>query len=71
MYLFSCESKVAGGTVSTFDLMAKRFVGGDFAALLDRVVTPGAGTFAVRVLGLTFAILLARFLYQRKIFLRV
>jgi predicted acyltransferase len=63
--------RFAGGTVSTFDLMAKRFVGGDFAALLDRVVTPGAGTFAVRVLGLTFAILLARFLYQRKIFLRV
>lgn len=63
--------RFAGGTVSTFDLLATRFVGGDFAALLDRIVTPGAGTFVARVLGLIFAIVLARFLYRRKIFLRV
>ena len=63
--------RFAGGTVSTFDQLATRFVGGDFAALLDRVVTPGAGTFVARVLGLIFAIVLARFLYRRKIFLRV
>ena len=63
--------RFAGGTVSTFDLLATRFVGGDFAALLDRVVTPGAGTFVARALGLIFAIVLARFLYRRKIFLRV
>ncbi len=61
----------AGGTVSTLELVATRFVGGDFAALLDRVVTPGAGIFLVRLLGLLFAITLAHFLYRRKIFLRV
>lgn len=63
--------RFAGGTVSTFELMATRFVGGDFAALLDNAITPGTGTFGVRVLGVVFAILLARFLYRRKIFLRV
>ena len=63
--------RYAGNSVSTFELMATRFVGGDFAALLDRVVTPNTGIFVVRVLGLAFAILLARFLYRREIFLRV
>jgi predicted acyltransferase len=63
--------RFAGGTVSTFELFATRFVGGDFAALLDRTITPGTGIFAVRLLGVAFAILLALFLYRRKIFLRV
>lgn len=63
--------RFAGSTVSTFELVATRFVGGDFAALLDRAVTPNTGTFVVRALGLIFAILLARFLYRRRIFLRV
>ncbi|MGQ0683792.1 acyltransferase family protein [Bradyrhizobium sp.] len=63
--------RFAGSTVSTFELFATRFAGGDLAALLDRAITPNTGTFVVRMLGLTFAILLARFLYRRKIFLRV
>jgi predicted acyltransferase len=63
--------RFAGSTVSTFELVAARFAGGDFAALLDRVITPGTGIFLVRLLGLVFAISLARFLYRRKIFLRV
>ncbi|MBI5318274.1 hypothetical protein [Bradyrhizobium sp.] len=63
--------RFSGDTVSTFELFATRFIGGDFAALLDRLMTPGTGTFVVRMLGLIFAILLARFLYGRKIFLRV
>ena len=63
--------RFAGSTVSTFELFATRFVGGDIAALLDRAMTPGTGTFVVRLLGVIFAILLARFLYRRKIFLRV
>ncbi len=50
---------------------ASRFVGGDFAGLLDRVVTQGAGGFAMQVLGLSFAVMLAGYLYRRKIFLRV
>jgi predicted acyltransferase len=63
--------RFAGGTVSTFELIATRFVGGDLAVLLDRLITPNTGIFVARVLGLIFAILLARFLYRRKIFLRV
>ncbi len=63
--------RFAGGTVSTFELLATRFAGGDFAALLDRATGPGMGTLVVRVLGLVFAMLLARLLYRRKIFLRV
>jgi len=54
-----------------FEPFANRFVGGDFADLLDRVVTPGTGSFTARALGLAFAIALAAFLYRRKIFLRV
>lgn len=54
-----------------FEPFAMRFVGGDFAALLDRVATPGAGSFIARALGLAFAIALAGFFYRRKIFLRV
>jgi predicted acyltransferase len=57
--------RFAGGTVSTFELFATRFVGGDFAALLDRVVTPSTGIFVVRVLGLVFAFLLAPQVFLR------
>jgi predicted acyltransferase len=63
--------RFAGNTVSTFELFAMRCVGGDFATLLDRVITPNMGIFVVRVVGLALAILLAHFLYTRKIFLRV
>ena len=34
--------RFAGSTVSTFELFATRFAGGDFAALLDRAITPNA-----------------------------
>ncbi len=54
-----------------FQPFALRFVGGDFSALIDRLTTPGTGSLLAHLLGLTFAILLARFFYQRKIFLRV
>ncbi len=54
-----------------FEPFAARFTGGDFASLLDRAVTPGTGGFVTHVLGLVFAVLLAGFLYRRKIFLRV
>ncbi|QWG20534.1 hypothetical protein KMZ68_12245 [Bradyrhizobium sediminis] len=54
-----------------FERFAMRFVGGDFAALLDRVAIPGAGHFVVCTLGLVFAIALAGFFYRRKIFLRL
>jgi len=54
-----------------FESFAKRFVGGDFADLLDRMVTPGTGSFTARALGLVLAIALAGFFYRRRIFLRV
>ncbi len=57
--------------ILNFEAVAARFVGGDFASLLDRVVTKGTGGFVVHVLALVFAIMLAGFLYRRKIFLRV
>jgi predicted acyltransferase len=47
------------------------FVGGDFAAFLDRVVTNGTGGFVIHILALAFAIMLARFMYRRRIFIRV
>ncbi len=46
-------------------------MGGDFAGLLDRVVTQGTGGFVMQTLGLVFAVVLAGYLYRRKIFLRV
>lgn len=54
-----------------FASFAARFVGGDLSRLLDAAVTPGTGRFVTQVLGLTFAVLLARYLYNRHLFLRV
>ena len=54
-----------------FEPFALRFVGGDLGVLLDRLTTPGTGRFLAHVLGLAFAVALARFFYRRKIFLRV
>ena len=51
--------------------VAARFVGGDFASLLDRFLAQGTGGFAIHMLGLAFAVMLARFMYRRKIFIRV
>ena len=48
--------------------VAERIAGGDFAASFDRAVTTGAGGFFLHVLAVLSAILLARFMYQRKIF---
>jgi predicted acyltransferase len=57
--------------VASFERFATRLVGGDVGSLLDRALTPGTGRFASHALGLVLAIMLARFLYDRKIFLRV
>ncbi len=57
--------------VASFERFATRFVGGEVGLFLDRHVTPGTGRLVAHVLGLAFAIMLARFLYRRKIFLRV
>lgn len=57
--------------ILNYEAVAARFAGGDFAALLDRAVTNGTGGFVVHILALAFAIMLARFMYRRRIFIRV
>ena len=57
--------------LTSYERIAVRIVGGDFGALLDRLVTPGTGRFVAHLLGLGIAIALARYLYNRRIFLRV
>jgi hypothetical protein len=54
-----------------FQPLATRLVGGDISKWFDQLLTPGAGLVLSHVVGLVLAIALARFLYQRKIFLRV
>jgi predicted acyltransferase len=51
--------------------VAERITGGDLATSFDRAVTKGAGGFVLHILALVLAIMLARFMYQRKIFVRV
>jgi predicted acyltransferase len=63
LYLFN---NVAG-----FDRLAARLVGGDAADTLDRLLAPGAAGVAASAVGLTLAILLAGYLYRRRIFLRL
>jgi predicted acyltransferase len=58
-------------SVFGFEPFARRFLGGDFGQLLDRWLTPGAGSLATHLLGLFFAAALANSFYRRKIFLRV
>lgn len=55
----------------SYQNVAARIVGGDVSRLLDRTVAPGAGNFVIAVLALSFAVTLARYLYTRKIFVRV
>lgn len=57
--------------VANFDTIAERFVGGDVQGFFDAHVAPGCGDFAIDLVSLLIAVCFARFLYQRKIFLRV
>ena len=54
-----------------FRRLAQRFAGGDIKMWLDRHVGAGAGQGLLAVVGLALMFVLARFLYQRRIFLRV
>jgi predicted acyltransferase len=63
LYLFN--------NVASFERIAVRFVGGDVSTFLDQAVAPGTGRFVAHALGLAIAVALARFLYRRRIFLRV
>jgi predicted acyltransferase len=54
-----------------FDVIAWRLVGGDFGALLDRVLGAGASAFVTHAVVVTLAIGLAGFLYRKRIFIRL
>ena len=54
-----------------FSRIAPRFVGGDIKAWFDHRVAQGFGDLVIALVGLLLAIMLLRFLYQRKIFLRL
>ena len=54
-----------------FVALARRFVGGDIARLADEHVAPGTADLLACSVALAIAIVLAAFLYRRKIFLRV
>lgn len=57
--------------IVNFPTLAARLVGGDVRDFLDTHVAKGSGALVVAATGLTLAVLLTRFLYQRKIFIRV
>ena len=54
-----------------FQGLAGRLVGGEVAKFLNAQLTYGAGSFVIVTVGIILAIVLAGFLYRRKIFLRV
>jgi predicted acyltransferase len=56
--------------VVSFGRLAERFVGGEVKAYLNQLA-PGSGALLVAFVALGLVFLFARFLYQRKIFLRV
>src|SRR4051812_36231938 len=54
-----------------FDRLALRLAGGDVKRFLDTHVTKGFGELVVALVAVALVVLLARFLYTRRIFLRV
>jgi predicted acyltransferase len=54
-----------------FRAIAARFVGGDIQAFFDARLAAGFGGLVVAVVGLLLPVLLVRFLYQEKIFIRL
>jgi predicted acyltransferase len=62
---------VVKGNLIRFPATAQRFVGGSVKAFFDAHLTAGAGDVVIAAVSIGLVILLARFLYERKIFLRV
>jgi len=54
-----------------FSRLALRLAGGDVGSFFDRYLTYGTGRLVAATVAMAMAILLARFLYRRRIFLRV
>lgn len=57
--------------VVDFHALAARFAGGDVQKFLDVRIGGGVGGLLVALIGLLLPVLLVRFLYQRKIFIRL
>jgi len=66
LYMTSCF--LGGGG---FDKLALRFAGGSVKNFLDDHLAPGCGSLLIALIGVALFIWFARFLYQRKIFLRL
>ena len=56
--------------IINFRRFAMRFAGGDIRNFFDTQITYGLGDLVIAAVAVTLSIVLARFLYQRKIFLR-
>ena len=54
-----------------FPKLAARFTGSDLQKYLSTTLHPGIGELLTSLVAMTLCILLARFLYMRKIFIRV
>ncbi|MBL9169250.1 MAG: DUF5009 domain-containing protein [Verrucomicrobiales bacterium] len=54
-----------------FGKLAERFVGGDVSAFMDRTFRPGAGALLSAIVAVGIGLALVRFLYQKRIFLRL
>ncbi|MSU35025.1 MAG: DUF5009 domain-containing protein [Pedosphaera sp.] len=54
-----------------FDKLAERFAGGDIKRILDRTVANGFGGLVLSLTSILLGMLLARALYQRKVFIRL
>lgn len=59
------------GELVDFEAIAERFVGSDVWTFFDSKIATGAGGIVVAVVALAMPLLLVRFMYQRKIFLRL
>jgi hypothetical protein len=62
---------VASNVIGGFRKLGGRFVGGDIKAFVESHVAIGAGDLLIAIAGLILAFGFVRFLYGRKIFLRV
>jgi predicted acyltransferase len=59
------------GNLIDFEQIASRFVGGNVKAFLDTSIAPGLGAFVLSVASALLMFAIARFLHQKKIYLRV
>ena len=62
---------VASNCIGGFRKLGGRFVGGDVKSYFDNHVAVGSGDLLVAIVGMLLAFLFVRFLYKRKIFLRL